>query len=48
MADMLTPGRIYQWLKDPQTLVPKTIKPNYQLTDADAMAITADLMSIRE
>ncbi len=43
----LMPGWVFHWLKDPQSLKPGTIEPNNHLTDADAEAITAFLMSLK-
>lgn len=48
VGDKLRAGWVYRWLKNPQALVPTTIDPNYRLTDAEAKALTAYLMSIRE
>jgi len=36
---------VYHWLKNPQALRPGTIEPNRNLTDEDARALTAFLMS---
>lgn len=38
---------IYHWLKDPQKLVPGVLEPNYNLSDKQALAITAYLMSLK-
>lgn len=43
----LTPAWIYAWLKDPQALRPGTIEPNQNISDADARAITAFLMTLK-
>ncbi len=39
---------VYHWLKDPQALRPGTIEPNRNLTEEDARALTAFLMSQKE
>jgi cytochrome c1 len=36
---------IYHWLKSPQTLRPGSIEPNRSMSDEDARALTAFLMS---
>jgi len=36
---------IFHWLKDPQALRPGTIEPNQQISDDDARALTAFLMT---
>ncbi len=43
----LKPGWVYHWLKDPRGLKPGTIEPDNNLSDADARAITAYLMSLK-
>lgn len=43
----MRPGWIFHWLKNPQRLKPGTIEPNNHLTDAEADAITAFLMTLR-
>lgn len=45
VGSRLTGAWIYQWLKNPQALRPETIEPNRAMTDEDARAITAFLMS---
>ncbi|RMF69895.1 MAG: hypothetical protein D6743_01150 [Calditrichaeota bacterium] len=42
----LTPGWVYRWVKNPQKYVPDTIDPNAGLSDHEARAITAYLMSL--
>ncbi len=42
----LTPGWVYSWLKNPQKYVPDTLDPNAGLSDREARAITAYLMSL--
>ena len=43
----LTPGWVFHWLKNPQGLKPLTIEPNNNLTDGEAEAITAYLMTLK-
>lgn len=43
----LTAAWIYAWLKDPQTLRQDTAQPNFNMSDEDARALTAFLMSLR-
>ncbi len=43
----LTPAWIFQWLKDPQALRPDTIEPNQHMDDAEAMELTAYLMTLK-
>jgi mono/diheme cytochrome c family protein len=43
----LNPGWIVHWLKNPQELKPTTIEPNNNLTDSEAEAITAYLMTLK-
>ena len=38
---------VYYWLKDPQALRPGTIEPNQHMTDDEARALTAFLMSLK-
>jgi mono/diheme cytochrome c family protein len=45
VGSRLTGAWIYQWLKNPQALRPEAIEPNRAMSDADAEAITAFLMS---
>jgi cytochrome c1 len=47
VGSRLTPAWVYAWLKDPQTLRPGTIEPNQNLSDEDARALTAFLMSLK-
>jgi mono/diheme cytochrome c family protein len=37
---------IYHWMKDPQALRPGTLEPNQNMTDEEARALTAFLMSL--
>jgi len=41
----LTAAWIYQWMKNPQALRPGTVEPNRAMSDEDAKALTAFLMS---
>ena len=43
----LTPGWIFHWLKNPQGLRPGTIEPNNNLSDAEADALTAFLLTLK-
>ena len=43
----LKPGWIFYWLKKPQALKPESIEPDNQLTDDDAEALAAFLMSLK-
>ena len=43
----LKPGYAVHWLKNPQALKPGTLEPNNNLTDAEARAITAYLMTLK-
>lgn len=43
----LTPAWIHEWLKNPQALRPGTIDPNQNMTDSDAQALTAYLVSLK-
>ena len=45
VGSRLTPGWVYAWLKNPQALRPGTTEPNQNLSDDDARALTAFLMS---
>jgi cytochrome c1 len=47
VGSRLNAAWIYHWLKDPQGLRPGTIEPNQNLSDEDARALTAFLMSQR-
>jgi len=47
VGSRLTPGWIYAWLKNPQALRPGTTEPNQNLSDEDAHALTAFLMSLK-
>jgi nitric oxide reductase subunit C len=43
----LTAPWIYSWMKNPQTLRPGTAEPNRNMSDEDAHALTAYLMSLK-
>jgi cytochrome c1 len=43
----LTAPWIFAWLKNPQALRPGVIEPNQHISDADAKALTAFLMSLK-
>ena len=45
IADKTTREWIFSWLKDPQAYAASTTMPNYKLSDADASAISAYLVS---
>ncbi len=47
VGSRLTPGWIFHWLKNPQALSENTIEPNNQLTDEDAEALSAFLLSLK-
>lgn len=43
----VTAGWVYHWIRNPQKYNPDTIEPNAGLTDHEAQAITAYLMSLK-
>ncbi|MFZ0732124.1 MAG: c-type cytochrome [Candidatus Sulfotelmatobacter sp.] len=45
VGSRLTAAWIYQWMKNPQALRPGTIEPNRAMSDEDAAAVTAFLIS---
>src|SRR5579864_8198475 len=45
VGSRLSAAWIYQWMKNPQSLRPGTIEPNRMMSDEDASALTAFLMS---
>jgi mono/diheme cytochrome c family protein len=47
VGSRLNAAWIYHWLKDPQSLRPGTIEPNRNMSDEDARALTAFLMTQR-
>jgi len=46
-ASRLQAGWVFHWLKNPQALRPGTIEPNNNLSDAEADALTAFLMTLK-
>jgi mono/diheme cytochrome c family protein len=46
VASRLEPGWISHWLKNPQAYKPQSIEPNNNLTDQEAEALTAYLMTL--
>jgi mono/diheme cytochrome c family protein len=47
VGSRLTAPWIYQWMKNPQSLRAGTIEPNRSMSDEDARALTAFLMSLK-
>ncbi len=47
VGSRLTPAWIYAWLKNPQALRPGAAEPNQNMSDEDARALTAFLMSLK-
>ena len=47
VGDKLQGEWIYAWLKNPQALLPETIEPNMNLTDQEALDLTAFLLSLK-
>ena len=47
VGSRLTAPWVYAWLRNPQTLRPGTTEPNQNLSDDDARALTAFLMSLK-
>ena len=45
VGSRLTAAWVYQWMKNPQSLRPGTIEPNRAMSEEDARALTAFLMS---
>src|SRR5262249_31408428 len=45
VGSRLTAAWIFQWMKNPQSLRPGTVEPNRAMSDDDARALTAFLMS---
>jgi mono/diheme cytochrome c family protein len=43
----LTPAWVFRWFKDPQSLRPGSQEPNQNITDADARALTAYMISLK-
>jgi mono/diheme cytochrome c family protein len=46
-GDKLQAGWVYLWLKNPQAIVPDVLEPAYNLSDEEAKALTAYIMSIK-
>jgi mono/diheme cytochrome c family protein len=47
VGSRLTPVWMYQWLKNPQAVVPGTLMPNPNLTEDEARDLTAFLMTLK-
>ncbi len=47
VGSRLKAGWVFHWLKDPQAYKPATLEPNNNLSDADADALTAYLMTLK-
>jgi mono/diheme cytochrome c family protein len=47
VGDKLRPEWVYQWLKNPQALVPDTLEPNLGFSDAEAADLTKYVMSLK-
>jgi cytochrome c1 len=47
VGSRLTAAWVYAWLRNPQALRPGTAEPNQNLSDDDARALTAFLMSLK-
>jgi cytochrome c551/c552 len=47
VGDKLKGDWIYQWLKDPQSLVPDTLEPNLGFSDQEALDLTAYVLSLK-
>jgi len=47
VGSRLTSAWVYAWLRNPQALRPGTTEPNQNLSDEDARALTAFLMSLK-
>lgn len=45
VGSRLTAAWVYQWMKNPQSLRPGTVEPNRAMSDEDAQALTAFLIS---
>ncbi len=48
VGSRLKPGWVYHWLKNPQAFKTITLEPNNNLSDAEADALTAYLMTLKE
>ncbi|MCH7987646.1 MAG: c-type cytochrome [Planctomycetes bacterium] len=47
VGDKLTGGWIYEWLKDPQAILPETLEPNLGLSDQQILDFTAYILSLK-
>lgn len=47
VGSRLAPGWIFHWLKDPEAYKPQTIEPDNKLTDHEAEALTAYLLTLK-
>jgi cytochrome c2 len=47
VGDKLRGNWIYQWLLNPQSLLPETLEPNVGLTDQEALDLTAYLLALQ-
>ncbi len=47
LGTRLKPGWVVDWLKNPQAFKPESIEPNNKLSDDEARALTAYLMSLK-
>lgn len=47
LSARLKPGWIFHWLKNPQAFKPESIEPNNNLSDEDAEALTAFVMTLK-
>jgi len=47
VGDKLRPEWVFQWVKDPQSLVPDTLEPRLELSDQEALDLTKYVMSLK-
>ncbi len=47
VGDKLRGEWVYTWLKNPQAMLPDTIEPNLDLSDQDALDLTAFILSLK-
>lgn len=47
VGDKLKGAWVYQWLKNPQSVLPDTIEPNLKLSDDEALDLTAYLLTLK-
>jgi mono/diheme cytochrome c family protein len=47
VSTRLKPGWVFHWLRNPQAFKPSSIEPNNKLTDEEAEALTAFLMTLK-